>query len=212
VIAYRLTDFEGSGFGSVSSEALTPRGGRRRRRQRGRATLGWLQLQEELLAWRPSASKLDKSSSTQSRWTPALKTKYASLRTPAELTVCEAAAAGTRQPASISFGAEAVQKGAARPPAAQEAVPHGERWPPQSRKTRRSAPLWSRDRSRDFSARRAAKSSQEAARETAPPAERPADPHRPRRSPGANAPPEPWCATSSTPRRPRKNGSTSSSA
>ena len=54
-----------------------------------------------------------------------------------------------------------------RAPAGHEAVPHGERWPPQSHGTRRSAPLKPRDRSRDFLAR---PSSQEDARETAPPA------------------------------------------
>ena len=62
--------------------------------------------------------------------------------------------------------------------------------------------LSSRDRSRDFLARLG---SQEDARA----ASRPPSPAQvPRR---ANAP-KPWCATSSTPRRARKNGSTSSSA
>ena len=54
--------------------------------------------------------------------------------------MCEAAARLVVKPASLRDLLQQLKKGAALAPAGLYAAPHGERWPPQSHKTRRSAP------------------------------------------------------------------------
>ena len=89
-----------------SASRLPAPGSPRRRLRKGHAALWRAPNRPELLALAASLETGLIQPQNHTRWTPALKTTYASLRTTAELTVCEAAAAGSRQPASTSFFGE----------------------------------------------------------------------------------------------------------
>ena len=148
----------------------------------------------------------------QSRWTPALKTTYASLRGSAEATACGAAPRAVVKRRSLETLLQQPKKRARAATAGTTPRPTasaGRRKATERFGKRLGGLGLGRGARETSSPARAARRPPEGPRR---PPEPPADPHRPRRSPGATAAPEPWCATSSTPRRARKNGSTSSSA